>query len=314
VRRSFLNPEISEFSYGFALTAEVAGWASLKAAPIFPTQVQEGRPGGGYDVKLDWPGVPLYLQFKRSMCLERKSAREIRDHNLPLRLPFYRFAITERNRSIQHTSLVALDSGPNLVFYAAPRFHKFEEINEAWSAGSVAQRSVFVSPGTIGLIRDDDSHVLSYDGASAFFCSTPTAIPAHRAADVLAKMQSRLVQERRSLRAALPELVENALGAVEEAGALQAEIDVEIEERRREERMRKADVFPWDPYPVGDTSVGFDGPISGYEPEMGPVPLPSAIQGVDRPELSKEDAMLEKLADTAQRKFGAQLFVAQRRE
>jgi len=50
----------------------------LSAAPIFPSLIEEGKAGGGYDVKLDWPFAPLYLQFKRSECMTRRSAREYR--------------------------------------------------------------------------------------------------------------------------------------------------------------------------------------------------------------------------------------------
>ena len=77
-----MTPEISEFSYGFALTNELVGWAPLAAAPIFPSLLEEGKAGGGYDVHLDAPGTPLYLQFKRSDCMKRKSAKEISQHKL----------------------------------------------------------------------------------------------------------------------------------------------------------------------------------------------------------------------------------------
>jgi len=71
-----MTPDISEFSYGFALTHELIALAGepLRAAPIFPSLIEEGRAGGGYDVHLDVPGFPLFLQFKRSDCMVRRSA------------------------------------------------------------------------------------------------------------------------------------------------------------------------------------------------------------------------------------------------
>lgn len=33
-----MKPEISEFSYGFALTNELVGWVALSAAPVFPSR------------------------------------------------------------------------------------------------------------------------------------------------------------------------------------------------------------------------------------------------------------------------------------
>ncbi len=122
-----MQPEISEFSYGFALTNELVGWAELSVAPIFPSLIEEGKAGGGYDVKLDRPGAPLYLQFKRSECMARGSAGEIamvHKQGGNLTVPYYRFSITEAAKSDQHELLLALDTSPNIVFYVAPRFHR----------------------------------------------------------------------------------------------------------------------------------------------------------------------------------------------
>ena len=126
-----MKPEISEFSYGFALTNELVGWVALSAAPVFPSLIEEGKAGGGYDVKLDRPGVPLFLQFKRSHCMVRRTAKE---HQAvvalggTLNVPYYRFPITEATTSDQHELLLALDDGSNLVFYADLRFPKTREI------------------------------------------------------------------------------------------------------------------------------------------------------------------------------------------
>jgi len=48
-----MKPQISEFSYGYALTDELIHWhgTNLTAAPIFPSLYQEGQVGGvGGDV------------------------------------------------------------------------------------------------------------------------------------------------------------------------------------------------------------------------------------------------------------------------
>src|SRR5208282_3952523 len=102
-----MTPKISEFSYGFALTNEIVGWAPIGAAPLFPSLIEEGKAGGGYDVKLDMPAAPLYLQFKRADCMRRRTAREISEHTLTLSIPFYRFKITESGKSDQHELLLA---------------------------------------------------------------------------------------------------------------------------------------------------------------------------------------------------------------
>ena len=157
-----MQPEISEFSYGFALTNELVGWTALHTAPIFPSLIEEGKKGGGYDVKLDMPAIPLYLQFKRSHFMKTRNAREVKTSHAPLEVPFYRFSIMDPS-SFQHTSLVELDDGTNAVFYVAPRFHTLSEINKAWTEQRVAQRSIFISPREIGLIPDNEPHSVAFD-------------------------------------------------------------------------------------------------------------------------------------------------------
>src|ERR1700733_11088537 len=124
-----MKPQISEFSYGFALTNEIVAWAPLNIAPVFPSLIEEGKKGGGYDLKLDMPGVPLYLQFKRSFRMTRRSANEIKKHKKRLAIPFHRFHITDSGTSDQHMMLLELDDGMNHVYYAAPRFDRTAEIN-----------------------------------------------------------------------------------------------------------------------------------------------------------------------------------------
>lgn len=199
-----MTPEISEFSYGFALTNEIVGWANLKAAPIFPSLIEEGKAGGGYDVKLDTPGVPVYLQFKRADCMTRRSAWEISKANARLNIPFYRFPITQSGKSDQHAMLLELDDGTNEVFYAAPRFHELAQINQAWSAQEVAARSIFVRPRAVGVL-DAASHHVAYDGDRAYLCSDPKPLEFVTAADLAKKLVTQLMTESRTLREMLPQ-------------------------------------------------------------------------------------------------------------
>ncbi len=59
-----MKPEMSEFSYGFAFTNELitAPGAHVVAAPEFPSLQKEGKPGGGYDVKIPF-GSPRFVQY-----------------------------------------------------------------------------------------------------------------------------------------------------------------------------------------------------------------------------------------------------------
>ena len=72
-----MTPEFSEFTYGFALTNEILSWESLRTVPIFPSLIEEGKKGGGYDVRIDIPAVPLFLQFKRARVLDPSARIEI---------------------------------------------------------------------------------------------------------------------------------------------------------------------------------------------------------------------------------------------
>jgi hypothetical protein len=298
-----VTPEISEFSYGFALTNELVGWTALKAAPVFPSLIEEGKKGGGYDVKLDAPGKPLFLQFKRAHCMKRRSAKEISAYGLDLEPWFYRFAITERKVSFQHTSLYELDDGSNLVFYVAPRFHTLDEINSAWEQQRVAQRSIFVSPREIGLIDDDEAHTVSYDLWRTYFCSEPREIKALTVADLQQRIRGKLDADQRPVRAQLGEW----LGELESTRARAQQTQLEVERRIRERKEGPAREV------TGDEAVGFapDYEIAGtFVQSRSPPPLPEMNLRVPKA-LDPERSMLRLLSDEARRSFNAQLLIVQ---
>lgn len=296
-------PEISEFSYGFALTNELVGWMALSTAPVFPSLIEEGKEGGGYDVKLDQPGVPLYLQFKRADYMTRSSASEIKHHGLPLSVPFYRFPITHKNKSFQHTSLVELDDGSNLVFYVAPRFHLISEINQAWQAQDVAARSIFVAPRTIGLIHDDDRHHVSYDTHRAYFCSEPLEITVLSAIALRERIEERLSSDSRPVRKQLPEWLANIREKRTRARQTQSNIEAEIELQKKALR-----VPPVETVQIADSPRGVDFDAQDT------TPVPTAVSGPQiraARRLSAEERMLRTISDEALHGFGAQLFVIQ---
>lgn len=211
---SICAPEISEFSYGFALTNELVGWTTLRAAPIFPSLIEEGRAGGGYDVKLELPGIPLYLQFKRAECMTRRSAKEIRN-GASLSTPFYRFYLMEATRSDQHKLLLQLDDGSNEVYYAAPRFHKIAQINSAWNNNTVTPQSIFVTPQAIGQLNRG-THTIAYDARRAYCCSNPRLVDFFNGGGLQRRLSEKLSKEERSLRVRLPALIASARKASRE--------------------------------------------------------------------------------------------------
>lgn len=257
----------------------MVGWAPLSAAPLFPSLIEEGKAGGGYDLKLDLQGFPLYLQFKRADYMKRASAAEVSKHNLPISLPFYRFKITEAKKSNQHDLLLELDDGSCLVAYAAPRFHELDEINDAWLTNSVASRSIFVQPSAIGVL-DDEPHHVAYDDNTAWICSEPRQLPTLNASGLMDKLSYQLSHDDRPLREKIPEIVERI--------------------RAAEARARK--IHEAHELPLDDTA------------EMRVVDRTTAGAGVPMREsrdLTEDERLLREAADLAYRIFDSQMIIIQ---
>lgn len=188
-----MRPLLSEFSFGYALTEELASGAfgPLIGAPIFPSLIQEGRPGGGYDLHLPLVGAPLFLQFKLSDCMVYRSAREWDLFNRS----YYRMHLRPGRHSDQHALLCTLETSGEEVYYVAPYFHTTEELNTHYSNQTVAENSIWFRPSTIGALPDDNDHYIAFDRATptAYFCSKD-----HRPLD--AKLNIASVAERQSER------------------------------------------------------------------------------------------------------------------
>lgn len=161
-----MQPTFSEFSYGYALTRELAsgGFGSLIAAPILPSLVREGRAGGGYDICLPFVGISLFIQFKLSHYLSRSNAREWGQYHSR----YYRMYLRPIRYSDQHELLMDLESAGNQVYYVAPEFHTVEELNDAYALRNVCDRSAFFSPVDIGILPTIDQHYLTFNCSSMY--------------------------------------------------------------------------------------------------------------------------------------------------
>ncbi|MYM42216.1 hypothetical protein [Duganella qianjiadongensis] len=168
-----MSPDFSEFSYGYAVTEEIvaANKATLAAAPLFPSLYQEGKAGGGYDVEIPLQGIPVFLQFKLSDCLERTNSKEY-DHIIP-NLPYYRMYLRPRNHSDQHKLLINLENSGQSVFYIAPEFHLPSELNKFYLSKTVISNSAAFSPLDLGLLPDDEQHYVVFERGTSmgYFCS-----------------------------------------------------------------------------------------------------------------------------------------------
>jgi len=163
-----MRPGITEFSYGYAITEEIIRNQRhfIVGAPIFPSLIQEGCEGG-YDLKLNRIGFPLFLQFKLAHLMVRNTAYEIQYYGL-LSLPFYRMYLMPLKLSEQHNMLLDLDNGNNEVYYVAPFFTTQEELNNHYAANRVLQNSFLIKPNSIGILPDDNDHHVSVEQYSTF--------------------------------------------------------------------------------------------------------------------------------------------------
>ena len=157
-----MKPDISEFSYGYALTEDLIRTmpASLRAAPVFPSLIEEGRSGVGYDLRLDF-GIPIFIQFKLSDYMVGHAVKEKQRYHLFVP-PFYRMHLRPLKHSEQHDLLLDLERSGQLVFYAAPAFHTVHELNQYYLREEVAQHSVFFRPLDIGPLPDEENHHVAF--------------------------------------------------------------------------------------------------------------------------------------------------------
>ncbi len=172
-----MKPNISEFSYGYALTDELIHWhgVALTAAPVFPSLYQEGQTGGGYDLMLQRPGLPLFLQFKLADCMVRANAQEIRDGHFTA--PFFRMHLRPSRHSDQHEMLLDLENAGNEVYYCAPAFQHPEDLNDAYLNHQVRERSIWLRPLDIGALPDDEDHHVAFTVPGVHrFCSKNSRI------------------------------------------------------------------------------------------------------------------------------------------
>jgi len=193
-----MRPDFSEFSYGYAVTEELVRSlrAAVAGAPIMPSLNDEGKKG--YDLKLPSKGKPVFLQFKLSDYLKKRSAREYQVDLLDV--PYYRMHLRPTRHSDQHNLLLDLELAGEAVFYIAPEFHLPAELNDAYLRRAVISRSAAFRPSEIGALPDDDPHYLSFERGAplAFRCSSdPIEVPKRSLKDgLLPVIEAADVQER----------------------------------------------------------------------------------------------------------------------
>ncbi len=165
-----MHSNISEFSYGYALTETIIS--------AFPSLIEEGKKGGGYDVKIPFPEVPVFLQFKLSHCMVKITAYEA--YARDFKTPFYRIHLRPTRCSQQHPMLLELEVSGASVFYADLKFHAPSELNTVYIKKTVARESLFFRPSSIGYLDDKDHNVsfLKFGGNVCLYSKKPRVLSA----------------------------------------------------------------------------------------------------------------------------------------
>lgn len=168
--------DISEFSYGYAVTESLIKQSRypVQAAPIFPSLINEGK-SGGYDVAIPFSGFPLFLQFKLSDLMVRRTAIETKAGLFEPE--FYRFHLRPTRDSRQHPLLLDLESQGCSVYYVAPLFSRVQELNDAYINNNILDRSIFLKPSLVGPLPDDEPHHVSFKpGYPVYRLSEPQVV------------------------------------------------------------------------------------------------------------------------------------------
>ena len=157
-----MKAQFSEFSYGFAYTdALIRRIGGISAAPVFPSLRDEATKG--WDVRLNYPGYPVFLQFKLSDRLERTYAKYWPYY----RRPYFRVDITPLTRSRQHNLLKKLaDSGVGRVSYEAPLFYQTREFDDAYTSDNIIDRSISIPVSKLEYLTDNEVHHITFIGPS----------------------------------------------------------------------------------------------------------------------------------------------------
>ena len=143
-------------------------------------------------MRLDRPGLPLFLQFKLCHQMIRRNCREATQGGF--NVPCYRMYLRSARSSRQHEMLLDLEEKGQEVYYVAPEFHLAEELNDAFLQRLVRERSRWIPPSDIGPLHDDGDHHVSFEpGDQWTLFSEPGPIKAKRKfEDIATRLKSRL--------------------------------------------------------------------------------------------------------------------------
>lgn len=164
-------PDFTELTFGYAFLREferdyVDGGAFPKA-PDFISQYDEATEGHDVEIAMS-DATPVFIQFKRSYVLTRKSAKEIaaRHYHDPR---IYRMHLHKRGAYRQHKALQRRETAGDVVFYVTSQIYTGPEF-----AGHFANRTIvnsasaLFSPNEIILPDEHQDHHVSFKADDPF--------------------------------------------------------------------------------------------------------------------------------------------------
>lgn len=190
--------QFSEFSFGYALTDSLVNSFGPGAAPVFANQVVEGKPGGGYDMKLPLNPVPMFFQFKIPAVLTRASKHMPKGYWTP----YYRMVLRTKQPD-QHALLLDLERKNPLVYYATPIFDRIEDLDYGFVNKSIQTECAFIRPSRIGVLDSKPHHVSYKRGfATCWVHSLPRELDGtHNFDDLLRDVRAEAAKSREASRA-----------------------------------------------------------------------------------------------------------------
>ncbi len=132
--------EFSETQFSFCFTFEyIKQFFPFVPLPIFPNTVEEGRVGGGYDVKINGN---IYFQFKIPTYHDLVS-NFFRKHWNVFRHDYYKIKL--ETDADQFKFLKALQNPLNQVYYATPEFYASAHLENYYLSNSIVTHSALFS-------------------------------------------------------------------------------------------------------------------------------------------------------------------------
>jgi len=159
-------PDFSEFTFGYAVTRHLEGMlGGRRVLPNFPTQPEEAD--GGYDVDFLAHGVPLFVQYKRSEVMTRRSATEHKLHAGQWGMPIYRMHLHGHNGYRQHYLMQGLEDAGNVAVYITSQVGSKAMLNQHYEAGRIMDGARMFLPSEIVLPSVHERHHVSFEAGGA---------------------------------------------------------------------------------------------------------------------------------------------------